>query len=192
MVIWSNFKQYILEAAPDIRIPFQLARDLELDFRREIFQYISKHRCTFDQMWSDFGYTTMRRLFQYQISIYKDGSKSNQNQSQDGQAQRRPRRDGSTRPPRVDRVSPYPQGGKQRGKQKGNDSILPRPKGKGGGGYVVGPNPKFYDSYNGVKFCIPKQYGKPCNVRNCTMIHGWCNFVGCPNPQNCKAGNHPK
>ena len=66
LIIWGAFKQYVIEAPPDLRLPYRVARQAEMEFRREIFTYIQREKVSFDEAFKAHGYTQLRRLFQYQ------------------------------------------------------------------------------------------------------------------------------
>ena len=69
LTIWAAFKQYVLEASFTMRMPWETARQCEIELRREIFGYVQKHKVSFDEAFEKHGYSQLRRLFQYQISM---------------------------------------------------------------------------------------------------------------------------
>ena len=66
--IWCAIKQYVIEASPDIMIPYRTARIAELEFRREVFGHLAKYKQSFDETMEKFGRNELRRLFQYQTN----------------------------------------------------------------------------------------------------------------------------
>ena len=66
LVLWGVFRQYVIDAAPDLRVPYLTARQNEMEFRRELFGYIQKEKVSLDVAFEKHGYNQLRRLFQYQ------------------------------------------------------------------------------------------------------------------------------
>ena len=68
LIIWGVFRQYVIDAPPDLRVPYLTARQNEMEFRRELFGYIQKEKVSLDEAFEKHGYNQLRRLFQYQAN----------------------------------------------------------------------------------------------------------------------------
>ena len=194
--IWAVMKQYVIEAVPSLRVPFKKAKQNEYEFRSECFQRLCHDRTkSFEDVMNESGWNLLRNLFQYQENgtvMISDGAGAG---GGGGSASLSP---GPGVQPTIKKWKGKKGGGKGGGggaaKGKGDG-------GKGSGqskwqqwkaqkkGHVQCQGKPFWESYQGVKFCVAYNQNRPCPVPNCNQWH-WCSHIECNKGKSCKAINH--